>query len=125
MQSKLSVCQIFELLYYWSKKAGVEETAHEVEVNKNTVTFRDACRGWVEILNSNKIGGRGKTVEVDETLMSKKKNYKGKELPEIWVVGGICRETDECFAEVAEDRTAETLEELLQCNIKKGTNINT
>ena len=127
-RSKLQIHQIMELLYYWSKGSGVEETAFEVEVNKNTVTnffqaFRDACGEWVDIHNSGKIGGLGKTVEVDETVMIKRKNHQGRLLPEIWVVGGICRETEECFATVVPDRTAQTLEDVIKENIARGTTI--
>ena len=88
-------------------------------------TLRDAAGDWVDLCTAKKIGGPGFTVEVDETIMSKRKNHQGRVLPEIWVVGGICRETNECFATVVADRTSKTLENILKENIKKSTTIHT
>ncbi|XP_068227373.1 uncharacterized protein [Palaemon carinicauda] len=46
------------------------------------------------------IGGENKTVEIDETYYSKRKYNRGRELPEQWVFGGICRETKESNEEL-------------------------
>ena len=129
-RTHLPVNVVMELIYYWAKQSSVNEAKHEVKVNKNTVTnffqaLRDACSSWVEMHNSSKIGGPGTIVEIDETQMAKRKSNAGRILPEILVVGGICRETDECFAYVVEDRTATTLEELIMENVRKGTTIHT
>ena len=129
-RTKLPVPKVLELIYFWSKGTGVLETAHETGINKNTVTnffqaLRDACGEWIDINNAKKIGGVGNTVEIDETLMVKRKNNQGRVLPEVWVVGGICRETNECFATVVPDRTAATLQQIIQKNVVVGTTIHT
>ena len=41
--------------------------------------------------NSEKIGGEGQIVEVNQSLFTRRKNQVGRVLPSTWVVGGICR----------------------------------
>ena len=46
------------------------------------------------------IGGFGKIVEIDESKFVKRKYDRGKARvyeESLWVLGGICRETGECF----------------------------
>ena len=47
---------------------------------------------------SKRIGGEGFTVEIDESKFVKRKYGKGKrKVCKDWVLGGLCRETGECF----------------------------
>ena len=129
-RSKLPIHTILQIIYHWSMLHSVKQTAYEVEVSECTVTnffqaLRDACDDWYDLHFSENIGGPGKIVEVDETIMVKRKNHAGRLLPEIWVVGGICRETNQCFAKRVSDRTADTLEEVIKEYVAPGTTIHT
>ena len=54
-------------------------------------------------------------VEIDETLMYRRKYNRGRLLNDVWIFGGICREDGRVFAVVVENRKEETLwDQILQ-----------
>ena len=57
---------------------------------------REVCMVWVED-HSQKIGGPGLTVEIDESMFTKRKYHKEQRRAGTWVFGGVCRQTGECF----------------------------
>ena len=76
-----------------------------------------------------KIGGEGAFVEIDETLVHKRKYNRGRllfnESKQRWVVGGIQRGTNKVFAEYVEDRKADTLCDIILRNVLPGSVIAT
>ena len=126
--SNIPFCKILHLLYCWINLFSCEQTMKEVRVDINTVThyfqlFRSSCTSFIQSLPNIQIGGPGKTVEIDETLMCKRKNNRGRILKEIWIFGGICREDRRAFVHVVDDRKAETLYDVIIKNIAPGTTI--
>ncbi|VDP66422.1 unnamed protein product [Echinostoma caproni] len=67
------------------------------------------------------IGGSGLHVEIDETLISRRKNPTGQVLLQQWIFGGICRETKEVFMYVVPDQTAATLMDTIQACSAPGS----
>ena len=88
-------------MYFWSMEIGVERAAIEADVNRKTVmSFYRKIRSELIYLDQHTgsmIGGPGKTVEIDETKLVKRKYNRGriKLSNEEWLVGDICRETKE------------------------------
>ncbi|XP_023222282.1 uncharacterized protein LOC111623810 [Centruroides sculpturatus] len=77
-------------------------------------------------LTSLKIGGPGKTVEIDDTVVSKQKCKKGRKVKETkWVVGGICREDKNCFLCFVNDRSETTLNWVVSKFVQTGSTIYT
>jgi hypothetical protein len=74
-----------------------------------------------------KIGGPGRTVEINETQIFKNKNNQGRLIGEQsrgeWLFGGICRETKETFFIMVPNRSEATLMEALQTYVVAGTRI--
>ncbi|XP_023231532.1 uncharacterized protein LOC111631509 [Centruroides sculpturatus] len=79
-------------------------------------------------LTSLKIGGPGKTVEIDETVVSKRGKYeRGRTLKGTtkWVVGGICREDKNCFLCFVNDRFEASLNMVVSEFVRSGSTIYT
>ena len=85
--------------------------------------FWSACIDYVINSPIKTIGGEGKAVEIDETLMCKRKYNHGRILCDIWIFGGICRKTGEIFGVVVPERTKETLWNGILIHIEVGTTI--
>ncbi|GAA56069.1 hypothetical protein CLF_109822 [Clonorchis sinensis] len=67
--------------------------------------LREVCV-WQLLQTQTVIGGPGPQVEINETLISRRKNHAGRVLPHQWIFGRICRETTEVFMYAVPDRTA-------------------
>ena len=83
--------------------------------------FREICLEIVARETPKLIGGRGLTVEVDESKFGKRKYNKGRLVEGQWVVGGICRETKDIFLAVCRDnkRDADTLLDIIDRHVAK------
>jgi len=126
--SKLSFRQIVLFLYCWSKElSSIKFCEDELDIAKCTAIdwsnyLREVCADTV-IRNPFVIGGPNCTVEIDESLFTRRKNHRGRQLPQQWAFGGICRETAECFMFAVPDRGAATLMPIITQCIRPGTTI--
>lgn len=140
--SKTSFLTIAKFIHLWSTgSSSIKYCIEELAVSPNMVVdwnnhLRHVCAWKIDnTLNKKKIGGPGNcflliriyipclgtVVEIDESLMAKRKNQTGRMLTEKWMFGGICRETKERFAAIVADRTAETLIQAIETYIEPGT----
>ncbi|XP_025017532.1 uncharacterized protein LOC112539323 [Tetranychus urticae] len=113
------------------KKAFIcnKRNCHNVNFGQNSCNccFRALRMICYNVLNKNpiRIGGRGHIVEIDETMIHKLKYNRGRlttdQANQVWLFGGIDRESRLCFAEIVETRDAKTLLSVLQKHVELGT----
>ncbi|KAL7645190.1 UNVERIFIED_CONTAM: hypothetical protein RMT77_003575 [Armadillidium vulgare] len=126
--SKISLMTILKFIYSWTRElASVEFSKKELRISsKSTVKFNNCLRevcATTLLKQPRSLGGEDKIVEIDETYFSKRRNEEGKMVPDQWVFGGICRETEEVFLCPVPEITEEAIIECIKNNIKPGTTI--
>lgn len=123
---------IVELLFFWAFKLPVTDVAELTGLSNPSCIqwfayFRDVCSTAL-LTHQYTIGGPGKVVEIDESLIAKKKTVGGvgvgHDVPERWVFGGVDRRTRLGFLVEVPGRTAATLLPIIQRYIAPGTDIN-
>jgi len=131
----LSLKQIFQLSYFWCRQTHtVEEAQFDLQkeeggtVSNHIITdynniFRQVCT-WYYTRNPIKIGGPGTVVEIDETVLTKRKYNRGQLRADTqWFFGGVERGTKKVFLVPVERRNADTLLPLIAEHILPETTI--
>ncbi len=100
----------------------MKETGHSEHTIVDWYNFiRDVCAQYL-IDHAQKIGGVGKTVEIDESKFGKRKYNRGRIQEGHWVFGGIERQSpSNCFMVEVKDRSAVTLLPIILDRVHPGT----
>lgn len=128
--SKLQTLQIMRLARCW-----LLGMSHGITVQATGMSSR-AVRTWYaafrEIIsidmknNKEKIGGLGMIVEIDETLLGRRKNNRGHHVEGVWTIIGIERGPERRgFGVVVEHRDATTIRKVIQDNVCIGSTLYT
>ncbi|XP_035226609.1 uncharacterized protein LOC118198937 [Stegodyphus dumicola] len=126
-KSKLTIAEIFVLTYDVLEKIATSKIMKEYGFGSNTMAswsqcIRETILEYIE-MNSQMIGGPGKTVEIDESKFGKKKYHRSHHVEGQWVFGGVERDSGDSFFVAVHDGTAQTLISVIQEWIRPGTTI--
>jgi hypothetical protein len=129
----MALRSIISFFYEWAQNTPQKRIQHELEIAEKTAmlwarTCRSIAAFYFESLNKEgMIGGPGTILEVDETLVAKRKFNVGRLVEQQWLFGGILRSTPgakfECFLELVSDRSRPTLHGVLKRRVRQGTYI--
>ncbi|RUS85856.1 hypothetical protein EGW08_006408 [Elysia chlorotica] len=140
--TKIPLRKTLVLTYLWTRKTSYKDAVHETsgpefgDKSTSTETVADLfsyCREvCAESLLEDRasdtvtlIGGPNLTVEIDEAKFGKRKFHFLFFFEGQWVLGGICRETRDCFLVPVQvqHRSADTLLALIQERVAPGSHI--
>ncbi|UYV68840.1 hypothetical protein LAZ67_6001228 [Cordylochernes scorpioides] len=129
-KSTLKLHQIITMTALWVVKIDIKTIAEQSGVSDDAVThWVNFCREVCYLLyldDPPKIGGKGKQVQIDESLFGhnkKTKNHCAKTAEGHWVFGGVDVETKVFFFQVVADRRARTLIAVIKKYVLPGTTI--
>ncbi|KAI1709445.1 MIZ/SP-RING zinc finger domain-containing protein [Ditylenchus destructor] len=118
--TKLSIPDILRFLYCWSRQMTPEKIAKNVGCSIRTYynwaeSLREVCAWYVYDRNPTKtIGGKGMTVEVDVKAFGQQKQ---------WVLGAVCRETEEKWMVVVPNCESDTLTPIIEKKVHPESTI--
>lgn len=129
-KSKLKLKECMLLIHLWSQGYSEKLILTDYEFSNKTVVdwfryCRDLCVDHFEKDNGI-IGGPGCIVEIDETMVVKRKNNQGRILTQGWLFGGIERRNDgifKCFLRLVYNRSEIHLTHLIRCHVALDTHI--
>ena len=116
--SKMTLEEILKLTYWWCQDLDQAQIKHELGIAESTgVDWDSFCREVKIILleNGEKLGGKGKVVQIDESKFGKRKYHRGHHVEGQWVFGGIEEESSKCFLVAVEKRDEQTLLPIIVC----------
>ncbi|KAI8784608.1 hypothetical protein BgiMline_009022 [Biomphalaria glabrata] len=126
-KARLSLGEFIWLVYFWSMSTSNKTVMETLHFSSKTVVdwfnfLRGICTRYLT-LHPIRLGGEGHVVEIDETVVARRKNHVGRYTPPKWVFGGIDTTTDDGFMVFVEDRSANTLLPIIEQYIEPGTMI--
>ncbi|VDO23368.1 unnamed protein product [Haemonchus placei] len=120
---------VFALSYFWLRDMNtVKDKVYELNIGHCSVAqweqhFRDVSSAMYR-RNPPVVGGFGCTVEIDETLVARRKYNRGRWVRRHqWLFGGIERGSGQAFLRLVRRRDAPTLLRLIGKYIRPGTTI--
>ena len=124
--AKLTLENVIELIYLWSRGFSQSEIEHELKISRRTIVewytyIRESICGVI-MSNSEQIGGNGVEVEIDESKFGKRKYHKGHRVEGQWVFGGREKyDKSKVFMVPVKNRKQCTLLPIIQNWIKPGS----
>jgi transposase-like protein len=116
--------------YFWLSKCNYYTIEKMTGHSPNTIT--DYMKFYRELVidtlkdYEDKIGGKGIIVEIDESKFGRRKYHRGRVIDGVWIIGGIERtEQKRCFLIKVQKRDEETIKDILDKYVEKGSIVHT
>lgn len=113
--SKISPTKFMYLVYYWSTETPLQTTMQHLDISSHTGVdyyqyLRDVC-SWKLLAEPIQLGGSGKEVQIDESLLVKAKYFRGRNLKhqDRWIFGAYDVDAKHGFITFVTKRDAATL----------------
>lgn len=122
--SRIPILTAVRFIYLWCQELTSGEFCEmQLDMDRSTTVdwnkyMREVCANALMSRQQIKIGGCDKIVELDITIFTRGK--KKDNLPPQWVLGGLCRETKECFLVPVIDCSAKTVMTFIEENVADG-----
>jgi len=127
-EARLSVKDVLHVTFCWAAKVPVRSASaitgvHEKSVSQWYIFLKELCSK--DLLNNPNyvFGGPGVVVQIDESLVAKRKYNVGRDVEQQWVFGLYDTSTKLGHVQLVEDRTAQTLLPIIQRFIRAGSTI--
>ncbi|XP_034237593.1 uncharacterized protein LOC117643053 [Thrips palmi] len=126
--TKIEFEDFFVLLWLWASHTSVKVARNLTNFSKVTIIqyfryFRDICSWKLLTLETQTLGGEGNTVQIDESVVAKRKYIRGKRVKTTWVLGMIDEQTRQSVILYVEKRDSATMIPEIQRHVKPGTTI--
>ena len=127
-ESKLTIPQILSVIFCWAAKVAVKSAAAITGVHSRSVSqwyqyMREKCSESLLNCPNYTFGGAGVVVQIDESVVAKRKYNVGHYVEQQWVFGLYDTATKLGHIELVADRRAETLIPIIQKFVLPGTTI--
>lgn len=127
MDSKLSLVEILRLMLKFSEETLVLTTSADLTLDKNTVSkwfavFRSALAKSLEE-SAEKIGGEGRVVQIDETVIARRKYNRGRIVPQQWLFGAIDTVNSHYILRCIDNRSKVVLKKIIVDTITENSTI--
>jgi len=127
--SHLSLRKALTLMYFWASDTSVAQCTSHVGVSCATVVqwyqyFRDIC-SWKLLTTPIVLGGVGRIVQIDESVMAKAKYNRGHQLhaKQRWVFGVYDPVDKVGYIQLVDKRDANTLLPIIQRVVAPGSTV--
>lgn len=123
--SNLSMSEILGLIYGWTYDCTNQQISEFFDISENTVTdwanlFREMC-SWKLLQQPIVLGGPNQVVQIDESVVARRKYNVGRLLQTQWVFGAYDVNAKLGYIQLVPDRSAATLLPIIANVIAPGS----
>lgn len=124
----LEIKHIFYIFWLWAAECNSITASNIINIPRNSIYqqyrfLRDICSKNLLQMPDLILGGPGIVVQVDESVISRRKYHRGRVVKEKWVMGLYDTSTKRGMVMYIPNRRAETLLDVILKHVKPGTEI--